>query len=295
MSNMWSLGGLSVPELFKRTARECWEDHLFGQAAQLAFYHFLAIFPAFFLVLIPLSRVPSAGGHMRALFTASIRQLLPASAASLVGGTINDLNANAHRTGALLAIAALSAIWGAVNAAWALIVGLNVAYETEEDRNWLDKTKAATGLASAVVVLVFAALLATHYIGERMQSTAIPSVLPRAAQWMVIIGILLISFGLFYRFGPNLKDRRWEWSTPGAVFGAGLWILSILLVRAYFDAFASSYEHIYGRVAAIAALMIWLYITNATALIGAEINSEIEKAGERRGRKPPARKKANQR
>jgi membrane protein len=231
MSNMWSLGGLSVPELFKRTARECWEDYLFGQAAQLAFYHFLAIFPAFFLVLIPLSRVPSAGGHMRVLFTGSIRQLLPASAASLVGGTINDLNAHAHGTGVLLAIAAVSAIWGAVNAAWALVAGLNVAYETEEDRNWVDKSKVAVGLASAVVLLVFAALLTTYYAGGRMQSRSIPAVVPRAAQWIIVVGMLLILFGLFYRFGPNLKDRTWEWSTPGAVFGAGLWILSILLVR----------------------------------------------------------------
>ena len=124
-----------------------------------------------------------------------------------------------------------------------------------------------------------------------MQSISIPAVIPRAAQWIIVVGMLLMLFGLFYRFGPNLKDRRWEWSTPGAVFGAGLWILSILLVRAYFDAFASSYEHIYGRAAAIAALMIWLYTTNATALIGAEINSEIEKAGERRGTKPPVRKR----
>jgi hypothetical protein len=55
----------------------------------------------------------------------------------------------------------------------------------------------------------------------------------------------------------------------------------------YFDAFASSYEHIYGRVAAIAALMIWLYTTNATALIGAEINSEIERPRKGVGRSHP--------
>ncbi len=290
---MWSLGGLSVPELLKRSARECWEDDLFGQAARLAFYHFLAIFPAFFLLLIPLSRFASAGEHMRVLFTGSIQQFLPQTAAALVGGVIHDLNANTHATGALLAVAALSAIWGGVNASWALIVGLNAAYETEEDRNWLDLGKAAAGLAFAVVALVLAALLTTHYIGGRIEAASISPVLPRAAQWIFIIGILLISFGLFYRLGPNLKDRKWEWSTPGAVFGTILWIGCTLLVRAYFDAFASSYQQIYGRVAASAALMIWLYTTNATALIGAEINSEIEKAEERSGNERTARKKRN--
>ena len=58
---MWSLGGLSARELVKRTARQTWQDDIFGQAARLAFYHFLAIFPVLLLLLIPLAhRQPPA-------------------------------------------------------------------------------------------------------------------------------------------------------------------------------------------------------------------------------------------
>jgi membrane protein len=93
----------------------------------------------------------------------------------------------------------------------------------------------------------------------------------------------MLSFGVFYRFGPNLKRRRWRWSTPGAVCGVTLWVLSTLAVQLYFDRFAS-HHRIYGRLAATAALMIWLYMTSATVLLGAELNSEIEKLGEKERR-----------
>jgi uncharacterized BrkB/YihY/UPF0761 family membrane protein len=56
-----------------------------------------------------------------------------------------------------------------------------------------------------------------------------------------------------------------------------------LAVRQYFDHF-SSYPRIYGRAAAAAMLLMWLYVTNAAVLIGAEMNSENRKGpgGERR-------------
>jgi uncharacterized BrkB/YihY/UPF0761 family membrane protein len=92
MAAMWSLGGLSAAELLKRTVRESWQDDVFGQAARLAFYHFLAMFPLLLLVLIPLARLPGAGADMRELLAGSLDQFLPADAASLIAAVIQDLN-----------------------------------------------------------------------------------------------------------------------------------------------------------------------------------------------------------
>jgi membrane protein len=49
------------------------------------------------------------------------------------------------------------------------------------------------------------------------------------------------------------------------------------LYSAYFDTFGA-YKQIYGRVASVAMLLMWLYVTSATVLIGAELNCEIAKA-----------------
>lgn len=53
-------------------------------------------------------------------------------------------------------------------------------------------------------------------------------------------------------------------------------------MRSYFDEFAS-YQQIHGRVAPAAMVLMWLYLTSAAVLIGAELNSEIEKAREASG------------
>ncbi len=77
--------------------------------------------------------------------------------------------------------------------------------------------------------------------------------------------------------GPNAKPKEWQWSTPGAVLAGALWVAMTLLARAYFDHF-SSYRENYGRIEGAPMLLMWVYFTSASVLIGAEMNSGIEKA-----------------
>jgi hypothetical protein len=37
MVNLWTLGGLSLPDLLRRTARESWQDEVFGQGGRRYF------------------------------------------------------------------------------------------------------------------------------------------------------------------------------------------------------------------------------------------------------------------
>ncbi len=281
-----------MTELLKRTLRESWEDQVFGQSARLAFYHFMAIFPTLLIVLIPLAHLSAHGSAMRRNLEGSFGEILPNDTATLVASAIHDLDANARVGGALLVPGALAAVWAAINASLAMIVGLNKAYETQEDRGWWRVTRIATGLGTAVVTLVFVALAATHYASLILGSTQ--GTIKALVQWTAVVLILVISFSLFYRFGPNLKAHEWKWSIPGAVFAALLWTGFALIMRTYFNEF-NSYRQIYGRVAPAAMLLLWLYLTSATVLLGAELNSEIEKAREASGMAPALRKGARDR
>ena len=64
MLNLWNLGGLSLKELLWPTARESWEDEVFGQAARLAFYHLLGLFPALLLAVLVLVRLEHTGSGL---------------------------------------------------------------------------------------------------------------------------------------------------------------------------------------------------------------------------------------
>jgi membrane protein len=81
---------------------------------------------------------------------------------------------------------------------------------------------------------------------------------------------------VLYRFGPNLKDRRWRWSIPGAVVAVTLWVPATLLLRVYEEHYGST--RIYGGLNAVVTLLLWLYLTGAAIFLGGEANSELKKA-----------------
>jgi Predicted membrane protein len=100
----------------------------------MALYFFFAFFPLLLLLLILLDQTGGASDWRDALLD-SFKQALPPDASALITQTIEQLNARAGLgTGAILA--GIYAAWGALNGTWAMMTGLNKAYEVEEQRAW---------------------------------------------------------------------------------------------------------------------------------------------------------------
>ncbi len=96
----------------------------------------------------------------------------------------------------------------------------------------------------------------------------------------LIAAIMLLAAGAallasFYRYAvehpPRVRRRVW----PGAMAA----ILSWLLVSWAFGAYAVSiadYAFYYGSLAAVAILLVWLYLTSLALVVGAEVNAQLE-------------------
>jgi membrane protein len=281
VKNLWSLGGLSWRELLKRTWHETWEDAVFGQAARLAFYHFLAIFPSLLLLFLLLSKFPSAEAQLRDTLIRSLTLLLPEQSSRLMQSLIVQISDTAH-IGFAVWSAALGAVWAALNGTWVMITGLNIAFEVKEERPLWKVVRIAFSLTVTLGVLFLLALTLLAY-GTRL----LPSVGLAWFEWPLIVALLLASFALLYRFAPNLYDREWSWSTPGATVALILWLTAAGLMRFYSAHFHSN-SVIYKQLNGVATLLLWLYFTSSAVLIGGEMNSEIEKAAEQRSGKQPA-------
>ncbi len=232
MADLSGLQGLSWWELAKRTCRKSWDDEVFGQAARLAFYYFLSLFPVLLLLLIVLDKLVSTGSNLRNTLLGAFQQILPREASALIAKTVGELNAGAV-IGAGAVWAGLGSAWGALNGTWAMMTGLNKAYEVKEERRWWKVLGVAFGLTISLGIMGLVALWVMLYgsrvwkmieqdIGIHTQSLF----LWRIIQWLVAAVLLLFSFALLYRFGPNLNDRRWQWSIPGAVVAVALWAAS---------------------------------------------------------------------
>lgn len=253
----------------------------------MAFYHFLAIFPSLLVFLAISARIPHLGDPMKKALQELSSQVLPDQVSQLFQKTMGEINQRSLSGMQLLYVCA-GALWAALNGTWAMIYGLNRAYEVEEHRSWwkMGITIAALTLSLAVTGSIAVFLI---FCGANLQAYLHWGAVPlRALEWLVLIASLSLSFAVLYRFAPNLRDHEWRWSTPGALCALVLWIACTFVARAYFD-HVNDYARSYGHLNGVVMLLLWLYFTNGAILIGGEMNSEIEKAANSpSGAKPAA-------
>jgi membrane protein len=79
-----------------------------------------------------------------------------------------------------------------------------------------------------------------------------------------------------YRFGPSRDRRRSAWITWGAAIATALWLGASSLFSLYVTKFAD-YNETYGSAGAVVVLLMWLLLSAYAVLIGAEIDSEMER------------------
>ena len=97
------------------------------------------------------------------------------------------------------------------------------------------------------------------------------------AKWPVLIILISLLFALLYWAGPNAKRTGgFRWISPGSVLAVILWIVASAGFTVYVANF-SSYNKIYGSLAAVIVFLIWLWISNLAILFGAEFDAEMQR------------------
>jgi len=168
-----------------------------------------------------------------------------------------------------------------------MISGLNMVYRTKESRSWLKVRAIAVALTLVISILVLSSLIillvsgsVVDWTGKKLHLASAILAIWKASQWPGAVLFMLFSYALIYSFGPDVHTKRWQWVTPGSIFGVILWLAVSEGFRIYLR-YVNSYTVIYGSLGALMILMVWLYVTALAFLIGGEINSCIERASQR--------------
>jgi membrane protein len=298
----WKLGGLSVVELAKRVRREVGEDDIVDRAAGLSYYFLFALFPALLFLATLLGFIPVPDLLNRLIDY--VQRVLPGDAGSLIRKTLAEIIRGAH--GSLLSLGVLGALWAGSNGMGSIITALNVAYEVEEPRPWWRRRLLAIGLTLAFSALTITALVFLVFggrIGDALANRAglgsLPALAWNVLQWPAAATFALLAIALVYYLAPAV-DQRWYWVTPGAAFTLVAWLVMSGGLRLYVTYFGN-YNATYGSIGGVILLMLWLYLSGLVLLIGAELNSEIQKAVRERAavaravrRNPPVRPPTNE-
>ena len=142
--------GLTWRELFTRTAKETIADDGFGLAAQLAYYFFLALFPALLFLVAVASFFPLQ--HFADSLVRTLSRFVPSGISTLVGDQLKALSEN--KDGGLLGVGLLGAIWASSAALVSIVAALNRAYDIEDSRPWWRTRLTAIGLTIGLAIFI---------------------------------------------------------------------------------------------------------------------------------------------
>ena len=243
----------------------------------MAFYAFLSLFPAI-IAAITAWGLFADPKQIRSQVQ-SFADALPQSAANLVTKQMETLTkAPEQSLGVGLVITLALALWSASGGVGNLMTAVNLAYDEEDNRNFIKRKALALGLTLAAIVFVLLALALVAVAPAIFDAIGLPTgarVLLEIGRWVGLVVLVSAALAVLYRVAPDRDSPKIKWVSVGAVVATVLWVIASLAFSLYVDNFGN-YNKTYGTLAAVAVLLLWLWITSYAVLLGAEINAESE-------------------
>ena len=259
-----------------RVAGRIGADNVGLLSAGIAFYAFLSIFPAI-----------AAGLMIWGLFTdmttlgpqlQSIRDFAPDAFGLIADQMVVIATQDDGGLTLGVVVSALLALWGASGAVSALMQAMNMAYHEKEKRGFLRLTGLTLlftfgGIVFAAISLAAIAavppILKALYLGAFLEAVA------GAARWLMMIALFAVACALIYRIAPSRTSARWRWIVPGALAAGAVWLVASIAFSAYLENF-NAYNATFGSLGAVAALLMWFWLSAYAICMGAELNSQLE-------------------
>ena len=241
------------------------DDRLFQAAAALAYTTVFALVPLAIVVFGVLSASSSTAGAISSATTYSPTSCPPRRAARATCGS----SASAGQLTAAGFIALVAS----------LLITLNSVEETFNQiwRVGSTRPKLTRFLVYWTVLTLGAMLAAASAVSARV--FAMPLFGTRRAvgwpswRWLAPILIEFVCITLMFRVVPH-HTVKWRHAVPGAILAAVILELVKWGIGAYLGSF-QSYQKLYGTVAFVPILLLWIYLCWVAVLLGASLASSM--------------------
>lgn len=253
------------------------EHHMPMIAGSLSYYAFLAIFPAA-IAAISIYGLVLDPADLAAQIE-DITSALPDSTDALVETQLTDLvDSSESGLGLAAVISIIAALWSASAGTKALITGIDIAYETPENRPFIVLRGMALGITVGLIVFVLAAATTVTFLPDLMSEIGAGEATTRIIEygrWPAIFIAVIIGLGFLYKIAPNRPASKSPWVSIGALVVAGLWLLATVGFSLYAN-YAGNLGAAYGTLGGVIVLMLWFFMSGLIVLLGAELNAELE-------------------
>ena len=251
-------------------------DQIGVLAGGVAFYGFLSVFPAVVAALSVwglFTDMVSLGPQLQ-----SVREFAPEAFGLIADQMVNIASQDrpALTIGAIVSV--ILALWSASGGVSALMGAMNLAYHERETRHFIRLHAMSLGFTLAgifFVALSLAAIAAVPPILEALRLGAFVEALVHVVRWLMMISVFLAASAFIYRFAPARAHARWRWILPGAIVASVVWLIASIVFSTYLANFAT-YNATFGSLGAVAALLMWFWLSAYAICMGAELNSQLE-------------------
>ena len=267
--------------VLRRALAESRDDGVSMLAQALAYSLFLAI-PAAALVALGVFSIVADESAVDSLVDRA-ESVVPAEAAVLLRDSL-ERSAGATGSGVLMTLVGLAlALWTTTSAATTLMQGIARAFDQEDERSFIRKRFVA--LLIVAVLVLSAALVVTllvlgphveRWLGSALDAEDVTAWAWWTAQWPFLLAGLLFAFGVVLYLGPDLERQSWKDVMPGAAVAVVVWLAASGGFALYAASFGS-YNKSWGTLSAVVITLVWLWLTSAALLFGAEVNSEARR------------------
>ena len=270
--------------LLRRSILAAFEDGCFSIAKGAAYSALLSFFPV-------LTSAAAILVQTRAEFVANtiqgfLSEIVPPGTEELV---VQQFRVVGARPISLLVVAGLISLWAASSVIKSLMEGFTAAYRLPRGREFFHRS----GVAIALVVMAALPVVAASALilfGAEMERVVFDLVrkdalnpppwvwlwASRGSRYTVAFAAMVLVTALLYYFGPY-RRQRWRFVWPGAILATVLWLIATSGFGWYVR-HMGHYNVMYGSIGAGIALLVWMYLLAAIALIGCEFNVAYERA-----------------
>lgn len=262
-----------------RLAREMTErffnHHVGNSAAALTYYMIFAFFPflIFITSLLGVLRLPPVDMTQFSAF-------IPQDIIELINSFL--VHVQSVTAAPLMIFGLVFAAYFPLRAVSSLMDFLSLAYEVQEKRGLIHRGILIL-LFTIGLVVVFAASILILLLGRGLlswASTFLPLSLSGIEVWnilrfLLLGAMLLLLLTLLYLVAPGCVVSLRE-ALPGALGSLVCWLCYTVGFSFYVE-HMGNYSVVYGSIGAIIVLLIWLYATSVTIIMGAELNASLRK------------------
>jgi membrane protein len=266
-----------------RSLKAFYDDQMTQHAAALTYYVLMSLFPT---ALVALSLLVLLGQYPETYdaIVNYLRDVAPASVVDPLNRSLREALQSRGTAVTALAVSIPLALYGMTGALEATRRALNVVFELEgRGRSFLRRKTIDVLTAIVLMALVLASLVMVfvggHFARDLLGFVGLGSTgadIWNVARWPGAVLVAMLIFALIYYVTPDVKQRSFQWLTPGAAVGVILWLIASVAFSLYVSRIADV-GAFYGAFTGAILLVAWLWLTNVALLYGAELNAEIER------------------